>query len=310
MKFFLSLLFFLPLASNAQEFFNFLSPDSPSTTLELEGVYLPTSDIEGGADQTQVLNTGIGATQRIYKGDQTQIAVGAKYQKLDLTAESPLLRDYYNQQGSVSFKRDLKDDKFWLASLSYGSASDRPFKSNRDNTLSANYIQKINSKWFVAGNYSNNRTFLNNIPIPGFFYVKEMSRERTFVIGFPFLYIVEPLSSKWTLRYLGILPWSHRLKLLYTKWKFIKPYLGLEQSPQTYFRHDRDSRYNRFFWFERRASLGVESGLGRSLKFDLFGGYAFDRQFFEARNFSQSKDFLINLENSYFIGLNVRYNFY
>lgn len=310
MKFFLSLFFFLPLASNAQEFFNFLSPDSPSTTLELEGVFLPISDLEGGPEHSQVLNSGAGVTQRIYKDDQNQVNVGAKYQKLDLTAESPLLRDYYNQQGSVSFKRGLKDDKFWLASLSYGSASDRPFKNNRDNTLSANYIQKINSKWFIAGNYSNNRTFLNNIPLPGFFYVKEMSREKTFVIGFPFLFIIEPLSANWTIRYLGIIPWSHRLKLLYTKWKFVRPYFGLEQSPQNYFRHDRDSRYDRFFWFERRASLGIESGYGRAFKFDLSAGYAFDRQFFEARNFSQSKDFLINAENAYFVGLNVRYNFY
>lgn len=74
MKFFLFLLLLLPLASNAQEFFNFLSPDSPSTTLELEGVYLP----------------DIGITQRIYEDDQNQVSVGAKHQKIELTAESQL----------------------------------------------------------------------------------------------------------------------------------------------------------------------------------------------------------------------------
>lgn len=310
MKFFLIVVCLLPLVSDAQEFFNFLSPESPSTTIELEGIYLPVSDVEGGTDKAQIINSGVGITQQIYKDERNQVLVGAKYQKLDLTNDTPLLRDFYNHQGSVSYKRELKDDKFWLGSISYGSASDRPFKNNRDSTLSANYIQKINSKWFIAGNYSNNRTFLNSIPLPGFFYVKEMSREKTFVIGFPFLFIVRPLSEKWTFRYLGILPWSHRVKLLYTNWKFIKPYMGFEQSPQTYFRHDRDSRYDRFFWFERRALLGIESGLSRAMKFDLAGGYAFDRQFFEARNFSQSKDFLVNLENSFFIGLNVRYNFY
>lgn len=310
MKFFLVLVFFLPFVSNAQEFFNFLSPESPSTTLELEGIYLPMSDVEGGRQRAQIMGRGIGVSQRVFNDDKHQVSVGARYQQLDLTDDSPLLRDFYNQQGSVSIKRELKDNKFWLASISYGSASDRPFKNNRDNTLSANYIQKINSKWFIAGNYSNNRTFLNNIPLPGFFYVKEMSREKAFVIGFPFLLFLRPLSNNWSIRYLAILPWTHRMKLLYTNWKFIKPYLGYEQSPQTYFRHDRDSRNDRFFWFERRASLGIEGGISRAMKFDFSAGYAFDRQFFESRNFSQSKDFLINLENSFFVGLNLRYNFY
>lgn len=310
MKIFLMIVFLLPLASNAQEFFNFLSPESPSTTVELEGIYLPTSDLEGGVDETQIINTGVSAAQKVYKDGKNYITVGAKYQKLDLTAESPLLRDYYNELGTVSYKRQLKDDKFWLTSVSYGSASDRPFKNNRDNTLGVTYIQKINDKWYIAGNYSNNRTFLNNVPLPGFFYVKEMSREKSFVIGFPFLYIQRPVSENFSFRYLGIMPWSHRLKLLYTRWKFLTPYLGYEQSPQTYFRHDRDSDYDRFFWFEKRAALGLEGGISRSLKFDLSAGYSFDREFFEARNFSQSKEFLINLDNSYFVGLNIRYNFY
>ena len=63
------------------------------------------------------------------------------------------------------------------------------------------------------------------------------------------------------------------------------------------------------FWFERRFALGVERKVSKALKNDLVGGYAFDRQFFETRNFSEKKRFLINADNAYFIGLNLRYSF-
>lgn len=308
MKIFLFVILFLPFLAKSQDFFNFLKPESPSTTLEVEGLYMPTSKLEKGHDKSQVQSHGLMLNQKVFDNQVNLVTVGARYQKLDLTSSSPLLNDFYNQQANLSLRHRLKDDKFWFSSLSYGSASDRPFKDSRDNTLTINYIQKVNSKWFIAANYSNNRTFLNNIPLPGFIYVKEMSREKSLVIGFPFVFILTPLAEHWSLRYLGFIPWTHRLRFLYTKAPFIKPYIGFEQAPQNYFRAGREDADDRFFWFERKIVTGIEGGLNRSLKFDLGGGLAFDRQFFEARNFSQSKDFLINAENAYFVTFNFRYN--
>jgi hypothetical protein len=307
MKIFIALLFLMPFIVNAQDFFNFLSSETPFTSIELDGAFHPASSLEDTSAKTQIINSGVNVIQRVYKDDKQFISIGAKYQKLDLTADTPLLHDYYNQQGVLSYKRNFDSDKFWLGSVSYGSTSDEPFKSSDDNTLSVNYIQKVNSKWFIAGNYSNNRAFLNNVPLPGFFYIKEMTPEKILVLGFPVIYWMRPLSESFTLSYLGLLPWTHLLKILYTKWGLFKPYIGLEQSPQTYFRRERDEQFDRFFWFERRIGLGVEGRISQHLKFDVTNGLAFDRQFFEARNFTQEKNFLINVENSYFVGLKLRY---
>lgn len=295
--------------SFAQDIFNFLSPDSPMTSIEVEGAFLPPAKIDGGTDKTQVASSAIGINQRVYGSKKHIVVVGAKYQKLDLTADSPFLRDYYNEQVSLSYKQTLPDNKFWLGSVSYGSASDRPFKSSHDNTLSANYIQKTSDRWFFVANYSNNRPFLNNIPLPGFFYVKEMSIEKTFIVGFPILFWQAPISPDFSLRYFGLIPFSHKLRLLYTKWRVYSPYIGFEQSPQNYFRHDREDRYDRFFWFERRLALGLEGRAVDGMRFDLSSGLAFDRQFFEARNFLQKKKNVVDLEKSFFVALTVRYNF-
>lgn len=309
MRFLLLLFLVLPLPVFAQDMFNFLSPTTPSTSIDVEGNYLPTTDVEGGADKTQVISRSVGITQKVYEDDRNLISVGARASKLDLTSDSKTMRDYYNQQGSFSYKRGFEDGKFSLTSLSYGSASDKPFRNGRDNTINMNYLQKVNERWFVLGNYSNNRTFLNNVPLPGFLYVKEFDMKRAFIIGFPILYWMRPLSDTWTIRYFGLLPWSHKLKILYTRWMLVSPYFGYDQSPQTFFRHDREERYDRFFWFERRLMTGLEGRLHRNFKYDLTTGLAFDRQFYEARNFSQSKHSLVNLDKSWFFSLALRLNF-
>lgn len=309
MRIFIFVVLFFSRVSYAQEFFSFLTPNTPNTSIEMEGGFSPQSDIDGGIDRTQILSTAVGANQKVYDQGKNLVTLGGKWQKLDLTAQSKALNDFYNIQGSVGYRRMYDDNRFGFVSLSYGSASDRPFKSSRDNTLSANYIHKFNERWFGVANYSNNRTFLNNVPLPGFFYVKEMTKEKALIFGFPIVYWMTPLSNNWSFRYLGILPWTHRAKLLYTKYKFFLPYIGYEQAPQTYFRDDRESKRDRFFWFERRVGLGVEGGFPRGFRYDLFSGLAFDRQFFEARNFSEKKNFVIDLEKAPFVQLNLRYAF-
>ncbi len=308
MRFLLLLWLLLPSWSWSQEIFSFLSPKSKSTSIEVEGIYLPNKDVENGRDETQVFERGGTVNQKIFTDGNNDFSVGARYRELDLAASSPILRDYYNHQLNLSYKRTLPDDLFWMTSISYGSASDRPFKSHKDNTLGATYIQKFNPRWFGVLNYSNNRSFLNNIPLPGFFFVKEMSRDKALVFGFPFLFWLRPLGKRWSLRYFGLMPWSHKLRIFYKAGVF-SPYVGFEQGPQSFFRHDRKESQERVFWFERRLSAGMEGSLSKHVRLDLSGGFAFDRQFFEAKNYSDKKDDVSNLEKAWFLALNIRLSF-
>lgn len=304
-----SLIFLLLMLSNvarSQDLFALLSPESPDTSIDIEGTFLPDSEIDNSDKKTHVFNQTIDVSQKVYKGDNNQISVGARYNKLDLTKG---LNDFYNEQGTVNWKHSLAGERFVLSNMSFGAASDKPFQNSRDNTIGANILYKYNSKWFWILNYSNNRSFLNNVPIPGAFYVSEASRTKTLIVGFPFLMWMQPISENWSIRYLVLMPWSHRLRFFYEKFKVVRPYLGFEQHPQTYFIHDRKERYDRLFWFERRLTTGIEGTISPKLKYDFGGGYAFDRQFFEARNFQTKKNFLINLEASWFAGLTLRYKF-
>lgn len=307
MRFLLLLALTFSAPSWGQDFLNFFSPGARATSIELEGIYLPNKAAEN-SDETQIFKRGASVQQRVHQDRTDSIFIGAKYSELDLSSSDNLLRDYYNQQIGLSYKRNLPEDLFWLASISYGSASDRPFKNSRDNTLSANYIQKFNQEWYGVLNYSNNRTFLNNVPLPGIFYVKEMKRDRALIFGFPFIFWLSPLNEKLSFRYFGLLPWSHRLRLLYNTGK-VSPYIGYEESPESYFRHDRERDRDRVFWFERRVMAGLEVSMLKELRLDMSAGWAFDRQFFEARNYSEEKEQLNNIDSSYFISLKVNLSF-
>ena len=297
-------------SSLAQDFANFLSGgDLPWTTLELENYWSPKKDVDNGPEKTDVIFRRIIATQQIHKGEKHALGITGRYEKLDLNQDKGILRDYYNIQFGTNFVYNLPDNKFWSLSTSYGSSSDKPFKNGRDGVAGANFVYKINPRWFLLANYSNNRPFLNGVPLPGVFYVKEMSRERTFIIGFPMIIWRAPISESFSVSAFALLPWTYKLRLNYNYRPFLRPYIGYEQLPQNYFRHDREKRFDRFFWTEQRAGLGIEGNVSKNLRYDVGGGWAFDRKFFEARNFSDKKKFLYNLENGIYTAVNLRFSF-
>lgn len=306
------LLFFLFLTSAesfAQDMFSFMSPQSPNTSIELEGMFSPTEQVDKGPESTQVLSSGIGINQKIIKMSKDTVSVSGKWQRLNFSENQRPMVDYENIQGTIGWKKIRDENRISFFSVGYGSASDRAFKNGRDGTANVNFIHQFNDKWFGVANYSNNRPFLNNIPLPGFLWVKEMTRTDALIVGFPIIYWLKPLSTDWSLKYFGLIPWNHRVKVMYNKYGFIKPYFMFDQSPMSFFRHDREEKFERVFWVERRVGVGVEGFLSRSLRFDISGGYAFDRQLFEARNFSQRKKFLYNVDNTYFVGMNLFVSF-
>lgn len=296
----------LSLSAYAQDF-SFLSDHAPQTFFEVEQLFAPTKELEKKGDGSKVHFSNVQMSHTV-KDRKSAVIVGARFQKLNLSGHNPILNDYSNVQGSLGYRRGMGDGNFWFLSGSYGSASDRPFKNSQDGTLAINYIQKFSPRWFGILNYSNNRTFLNNIPLPGFFWVKEMSREKALILGFPFIYFMNPIHENWSIRYIGLIPWNHRLRLIYSKFNFIRPYLTFEQAPLSYFRHDREDIDQRFFWFERRVALGVEGGISKSLRYDFMSGLTFDRQFYEAQNFNDDKSYLLNLEAGLFVALNLKYS--
>lgn len=218
--------------------------------------------------------------------------------------------DFYQLSFGASYKYYLEDQKNMGMSLSYGSASNKLFKNNRDSSITINGTYQYNEKWTWIANYSNNRAFLNNIPLPGFIYTLVQSREKMILLGVPFVYLMVPFaSSKFTVKYMGLFPYNQRLRILYNGLSYFKPFINAEQAPQAFFNSSRTTNNQRTFWFERKASVGVEKSFGPVLKFDFQLGRAFDREYFEARSFSRKHNNVTKIDDGTFGSINIRSNF-
>lgn len=218
--------------------------------------------------------------------------------------------NFYNTQFGASYQRNLEEKKSMAVSLSFGSASDKPFQDGRDGTIQVNGTYKLNEKWILLGNYSNNRPFLNNVPLPGFLYVQKHSREESLMLGFPFIYILKPFAEgMFSFKYIGVLPYNHKARVLFNQLTWVKPYFGVEQQIAVFFDSDRTRDRIRTFWKERRAVVGLEKSFGPVFKIDFQTGNSFDREYFSALSYSRQHSEVRKIHDGAFVALSLKTSF-
>ena len=283
--------------ANAQEFQHLVGDYPFATSLELDSLYsgrIKENTVSGSHHFNRIKNSKVGVFGRYFELANTKQGIP----------------NFYNIQFGASYRHYFENEKSLGIMASLGSSSDEPFKNGRDGTILVNSTYQLNEKWVILGNYSNNRTFLNNIPIPGFIYVQKQSREETVMLGFPFIYILKPFYEDiFSVKYIGILPYNHKLRILYNKMPIIKPYIGIEQGPLVFFDSDRNSNNVRTFWFERKAALGFEKSFGPFLKIDFQVGNSFDREYFNAQSFARKHTEVQKIHDGAYVSLSLKSSF-
>lgn len=303
-----TLLLFLLLSTNAhaQDFLMNLGPLQPKAKLNLQYATLESSSDKSKTLKTQEQNSQANLSFLLKKSQSTTLSAGFDHQEVNFSNERSMLDNYYSTSFNLNFRKNTEERNFWGLSLSYGSASNAPFKDNSDSTLSANYIKKFNQKWIGLVNYSNNRTFLNNIPIPTFMYIHTMTKDKVYMFGLPILFIKHPLSEKLSLSYFGFIQ-RQRLNISY-KVNNILPYFQFEQLSDSYFEEGRVNKDERIFITSMRASLGIKYFLGRFHFIDFNLGRSFKRRIFSAENINEDKSSLVELEDATFAQINYQIN--
>jgi hypothetical protein len=197
-------------------------------------------------------------------------------------------------QGGAGYSHEIGDRRRWGASAALGSASDRPFLTWRDDEAQASVYYQMPSRernsWIFLLNYSNNRPFANNVPIPGFAYVIDDPAHRLdAVIGFPFLHVRWRPNENWTMSaslFGGGASYSlEASRKLDERLSF---YARLERTPLQWMRAERANTSDRLIFDSKTADVGLRAKLGREISLDASIGRAFDRSFFEARDASHS----------------------
>jgi hypothetical protein len=207
----------------------------------------------------------------------------------------------------TSYRRRF--DNGWIGGgeLTIGSPSDRPFASETEILVSASGFVRIpdgeRNAWLFLFNYSNNREFLPNVPIPGVAYQYNPGERLSLLAGLPITMVTwEPL-ERIRVEASYFIPRSVHAQVGYELLESLRLHAGFDWLNQRFFRHDRRDDDDRLFHFEKRVSLGARWDIRENMWLDLAGGWAFDRFWFEGEDYGDRGDSRLDLSDGPFVKL-------
>ena len=99
-------------------------------------------------------------------------------------------QDLWSLDAGASYNHHLANGRDFGLNFGIGSDSDHPFYSMHETVFRAGLNYRVPSgdknAWLFFLNYSNNRHFLNNVPLPGFGYFFKADEDKLQgIVGFP-----------------------------------------------------------------------------------------------------------------------------
>lgn len=197
-------------------------------------------------------------------------------------------------------------DNGWIAggSISFGSASDRPFSNFDVLTLGVNAFLRVpegeHNAWLFTLSYSPTSELA--FPIPGVAFVWQPSDCFRMNIGLPFQVWYRP-TDELTLEFSYMLLRTVHTRATYRFCPSVAVFGGYDWENEGWFLADRPDNEDRFYYYDMRLSGGLQFFLGHGATFDLMTGYVFDRFYFEGRSFSDNSFDRIDVGNGPYASL-------
>lgn len=291
----------------------FSPPGKKRTVITTSGNLHQDARLTGSETRSQLGFAELSASTPVYQDQDTSWTVSATAREIKMEPNNSPYPDLYDIRIGVGYSKNLENNRTVSLLGGLGSASDKPFNANRDYTTNITGVYTVpiddQKKWLYMFNYSNNRTFLNNIPLPGIAWMYAPSRDFSFILGLPFAFINWQFSEKWGVNAMTFLPYTHKANIFYKFVPFAQIYGGFEFSQIVHYLHDRASNRERLFFDERKLVLGLKGPINKITYAELETGYAFDRRFFKAEDFSYRPTDATVLGSTPFIRLQLRVAF-
>ena len=226
------------------------------------------------------------------------------------TTGRPFPKTLWDIAAGVAYSHRL--DNGWTAGVvvSGGSASDKPFsQSNVLNASLAAYltVPAVERDFWVFGVYYSPTAEIP-YPLPGIAYFYRPTPDLDVSIGIPFLLRWRPADDlSVELFYLPVRTASAK-----ATWEFEPGYFAyarFDWANESYFLADRPDNGDRFFSYEKRLAAGLQFELPYRLRFDVSAGYAFDRFYFQGKNYSDRGLDRVDVGAGWFAALQVRLQF-
>jgi len=276
--------------------------------------YYPDQRVRGQGTELRIFESRLGLTSPLWQNssDELTIAGSARFQDLDtgdthavLPATGvPLPAELWEIKFGPTYRHKFENGWIAGANLTVGSASDEPFASLDEVTVRATAFLRVpqgeRNAWLFTLNYSNYSEYFAGLPIPGIDYIYSPSDRFTLVLGFPFNMLEWRPLEKLTVQLVYQPVRTVKARLTYELFRPLRVYAGFDWDDDWYLRADRHVKSHRLFYYEKRLTGGIRFDL-RHVGFELSGGYAFDRFYFEGESYKHRNENRIDVHNGPFV---------
>lgn len=267
------------------------------------------SAVEGQDADLGLLEHNFFLLAPVWQNERNELGITAQVKLQDTDTDAllpregiPLPTQLWEVRIGGIYRGVVRGDWIWGATASFGSASNEPFQAGDafDGTLAGllRIPHKNRNAWLFFLHFATNREFLNYVPLPAAGYWWEPSDKFRAVVGVPFASFkykpIEKLSLD--LNYFPVR--NIQAKATYNITRFLNAFAGFDWRNQKYFRADRDRNDERIFYYEKRAGGGFRLGVSNHVALTFQGGWAFDRLYFEAKDYNDRDGNMINLTDT------------
>lgn len=207
---------------------------------------------------------------------------------------------------SANYQHHLSNG--WMTGINFGwsLSGDKAILADGQDRFGGTYFLTIPSNkknmWFFYLNYDTGREFLNRVPLPGVAYLHQTSEKVKLLIGLPFFGLEWKISDDIRMQLIYFPLRNINLNLRYTFNKRMAVDLSAAWKSDRYFRADRLEDEDRIIFYDKTISLSWNVTVVEGLTLQVNGGYAFDRFFFEGRNWEDRHFNRLDLQNGFFFG--------
>ncbi len=267
--------------------------------------YAPRQSVRDSSESLSANSTGgqIGAPLRIYSDGIWLATASFKTTELSTNAVLPqsgiqIPDRLWDIRTGMFFSRKLRNGWTVGGLLNFGSASDEPYNSVDELTLTSigfiNIPARDQDTWDISFFYSPTAQF--RFPIPGLAYHWRPSDQFQAQIGLPASVVYTPNESfVFRARYTPLTDVLVEMRQAIDRdWGFFARY---QITNENYFLVGRSDRDLLFTQFEQQVVAGINFNFENGFSVDLSAGYLFDRRFFLDTDFDLNSPDQIKVES-------------
>lgn len=260
----------------------------PKTRLGYKAIWFPEDDVIQQATHFDYVDQGVSFSAPLWHNDVNvwSFNLGVRSEIFSTDAilpdtHQPFPVELWNIRFGTSFRHDFANGWSEVSSVSLGSASDKPFAPTDRVTVGFNEILRVpqgdHNAWLFSLSYSNNSQL--DFPIPGVAYLYQPSDTFRATVGVPFSLMWRPREDVIVDASYSLIRQVHaRVTYVAAPLRF---FTGFDWGNETYFLSDRPTSDDRFYYYDKRLSAGVQWPLGKALILEASSGYVFERFYYE-----------------------------